>query len=143
MAEVKKPVIQMSFGIETTVSEPIIIPAEELRDGIFYYRSGIPAFTQEKLPNEYSAEINLGTAEKPESHTCKIRIYYGRWHDEDEGEQMFFPICGRSLASNGTTVSTLQHLPEGSTYTRLVIRCSGTRTAIVARPLRRRLRLII
>ncbi len=96
------------------------VSAPDLARGILVSYSGMPSFTQIGMPVCSAKDIRIGTSTKPATSRVSQYTYTGKLNTMD-GKIPYCPFCGCELIHNGTTTTSLKHLPIGSAHTELSV----------------------
>lgn len=118
------PVVQENVDISENViseSQELVIPEDVVVKGVLVSPSGISSFRQDGMPVTNVTIKNYGTKEKPRQRQIRTLIYPGRYLDQERGQLLLCPHCGKKLYDSGDSTVVLNHLPNGDTYTKLEI----------------------
>ena len=90
-------------------------------NGFFIISSGLPGFKQTGMPESHPVLMNFGTRTKPRKVVKEVTYINGRIKAPDPDTDQYCPYCMSLLHGNGDTACTLNHLPIGGAYTKLVV----------------------
>lgn len=102
----------------------------DTRKDVLIFPSNIPTFIQTSLPTTSSLIRNYGNGKCNKYSNKTVYNIIGNYLDEENGKDLYCPICGNKLSNNGTSDISLNHLPFGENSTKLIvkqrkIRCSN------------------
>lgn len=126
---IKQPLVQDQLFNDSVISTASFddvnalfsgMSQSDLARGILVSYSGMPSFTQTGMPVCSTKDIRIGTSTRPATSRVSQYTYAGKLNTMD-GKILYCPECGRELIRNGTTTTSLKHLPIGSAYTELSI----------------------
>lgn len=113
--------------IESNPSTQAFVCQNKDECGVLFYNSSLKGFLQTGFPFQTVRAINYGTKSQPRIHDVNIQIFQGSVVEEKQ----LCPQCQQPLAKSCSSFIVLNHLPIGSSYTKLQITVS-TAAALLA-----------
>ena len=125
-----KPLTQLQIDLPENISKRTRNANIDVPVGFLIHMSGLSTFKQMPETDNSYKTINFGTKNRPSYKPVKTTVYHGVNVDEGFDTELYCPCCGAKLYCNGSQPVVLNHLPEGSDYTKVLVdrrryRCSG------------------
>ena len=119
------PFAQLTFSLTERDTIDNAISAEYGADfadgGYFIISSGIPDFKQTGIPENHPVTCDFGTRKKPCIVVKNVTYINGRIKAPDSDTDQYCPYCKSLLHGHGDETCTLNHVPVGGAYTKLVV----------------------
>ena len=116
-----KPLVY-SNGDSKQKSDDIIISHSDAVKGVLNLPSMMPSFLQSGMPRISSVRRNYGNGKAAKYKDICVYLFEGDYIDEDNGKDLYCPLCRSRLYDNGTSTITLNHLPFGKDCTKLEVK---------------------